>query len=345
MPDAPDAPPREVVAVLGNGGWGTALALLALRNGYDVRVWGIDADYVASTRTTRTNPRYLPGVDLPQRLVLTSDPAEAAAGATLLVSAIPTQFLRATAGSLARHLPAGVPVVSVTKGLENRTLERPSQILAETLGPRPTAALSGPSHAEEVARGLPASVVVASPDAALCVRVQRVFSGESFRVYASDDLLGVELAAAMKNVIAIAAGACDGLELGDNAKSALVTRGNAEITRLGRALGARAETFAGLAGIGDLMTTCFSRHGRNRAVGERLGRGERIADILGSMVQVAEGVRTAESVVDLARARGVEMPISEQVRRMLFEGQQPRAALAALMGRPLKSEHDAGPRG
>ena len=328
----------EVVAVIGNGGWGTALALLAHRGGSAVRIWGVEADYVAETARTRTNPRYLAGVTIPDAVLLTADAAEAACGATLVVSAVPTQFLRTTMTLLAPSIPADVAVVSVTKGLENGTLLRPTEILRQTLGPRPLAALSGPSHAEEVARGLPASVVVASADAALAARAQRVFSGESFRVYASDDVLGVELAAAVKNVIAIAAGVCDGLGLGDNAKAALVTRGNAEIARLGRALGAKPETFAGLAGIGDLITTCTSRHGRNRAVGERLGRGESIDAILASMVQVAEGVRTAESVVGLARKHGVEMPISEQVRRILFERQSPRTALAELMGRPLKAE-------
>lgn len=339
MPErAPAGPAEETVAVLGNGGWGTALALLAHGGGSDVRIWGVDADYVGETARSRTNPRYLPRVTIPDGILLTSDAAAASRGATLLVSAVPTQFLRATMTRLAPSLPAGIAVVSVTKGLENATLLRPTEILRATLGPRPLAALSGPSHAEEVARGLPASVVVASDDAALAARVQQVFSGESFRVYASGDVLGVEAAAAVKNVIAIAAGICDGLGLGDNAKAALVTRGNAEIARLGRALGARPETFAGLAGIGDLITTCTSLHGRNRAVGERLGRGESIDAILGSMVQVAEGVRTAESVVGLARRHGVEMPISEQVHRILFDGQSPKAALSELMGRPLKAE-------
>lgn len=329
----------EIVTVLGNGGWGTALALLADRNGHAVRVWGIDPDYVARTADLRENPLFLPGVRIPPAILLTSDAAAAADGATLLVSAIPTQFLRETTRALAPSLPPGVPVVSVSKGLENRTLARPTEVLRETLGPRPAAVLSGPSHAEEVARGQPASVVVASDDASLAARVQRVFSGETFRVYASDDVAGVELAAAVKNVIALAAGMCDGLGLGDNARAALVTRGNAEIRRLGHALGAKAETFSGLAGIGDLITTCTSRHGRNRAVGERLGRGETIDAILGSMVQVAEGVRTAESVVGIARRAGIEMPISEQVRRILAGEQSPRAALTELMSRPLKAEN------
>ncbi len=335
-------PERETVCVIGNGGWGTALALVAAANGHDVRVWGIDAAYVAETARTRANPRYLPGVALPTSLLLTSDVDAAARGATLLVSAVPTQYLRATTSRLAPHLPPRTPVVSVSKGVENATLRRPSQVLAETIGPRPVAVLSGPSHAEEVARGAPTSVVVASEDAALATFVQRVFGNDRLRIYATDDVLGVELAAATKNVVAIAAGVCDGLGLGDNAKAALITRGNAEITRLGRALGARPETFAGLAGIGDLITTCTSRHGRNRAVGERLGRGETIDAILGSMMQVAEGVRTAESVVQLAKTAGVEMPISEQVHRMLFGGQRPEAALRELMTRTPRSERDPG---
>lgn len=328
----------EVVTILGDGGWGTALALLAHRAGADVRLWGHDPAYVAEMAATRRNPRYLPGAEFPAEVRLTSDAAEAARGADLLVSAIPTQFLRGVTERIARDLPPRVPVVSVTKGLENRTLARPTEVLAATLGARPTAVLCGPSHAEEVSRGLPASVVVASDDAALRRRVQRAFSGETFRVYASDDVLGVELAAAVKNVIAIAAGISDGLGLGDNAKAALITRGNAEIGRLGRALGAKPETFAGLAGIGDLITTCTSQHGRNRAVGERLGHGETIEAILSSMVQVAEGVRTTESVVGLAKRLGVEMPIAEQVRRILAGEQSPQAALAELMQRPLKAE-------
>ena len=332
----------ERVAVLGNGGFGTALALVLDRNGHEARVWGVDADYVAETARTRDNPRYLAGVKVPPSVLLTNDASAAGREATLLLSAIPTQYLRATLTRLAPALPAAVPVVSVTKGVENGTLLRPTQIVGEALGARPVAALSGPSHAEEVARGGPTSVVVASSDAALAARVQGVFGNDRLRIYASDDVLGVEFAAAMKNVIAIAAGVCDGLGLGDNARAALITRGNAEITRLGRALGAKPETFAGLAGIGDLITTCTSRHGRNRGVGERIGRGEKVADILGSMVQVAEGVRTAESVVALARKNGVEMPICEQVRRMLFEDQRPEVALRELMSRAPRPESDAG---
>jgi len=330
------------VAVIGNGGWGTALALVAERNGAAVALWGIETDYVAETARTRENPRYLPGVELPERLLLTGDAAEACCGAELIVSAVPTQYLRATMESIADAIPRGTPVVSVSKGIENKTLRRPTEILLETLGERPVAVLVGPSHAEEVARGGPTSVVVASADEELRCNVQTLFSDENFRVYRTDDLVGAEIAAALKNVIAIAAGICTGLGLGDNALSALITRGNAEIARLGRALGARAETFSGLAGIGDLITTCTSRHGRNRSVGMRLGQGERLQDILDSMMQVAEGVRTTESAIELARREGVEIPIAEQVARVLFDDHDPRTALRELMTRAPRSERDEG---
>lgn len=330
----------RTVCTLGNGGWGTALALVALRNGAVVRMWGIEPDYVEETRRLRKNPRYLPGVALPEALELTSDAAEAAAGAQLLVSAVPTQYLRETMTRLAPALPADTPVLSVSKGIEVDTLARPTEILAETLGERPLAVLSGPSHAEEVARGNPTSLVVASADEGVRKSVQQLFSDDRFRVYSSPDLLGVELAGAVKNVIAIAAGISHGLELGDNATAALLTRGAAEIARLGRALGADPRTFAGLAGIGDLIATCTSRHGRNRGVGERLGRGERIDDIIGSMVQVAEGVPTTRGVVELAARAGIEMPISEQVRQVLFEGRRPREALQELMSRTPRPETD-----
>lgn len=336
----PDVSPVRTVAVLGNGGWGTALALVAHRNGARVRLWGIDAAYVAETARLRENPRYLPGPEIPADLLLTSDAGAACADADVIVSAVPTQYLRATLRGVADAVPAGTPVLSVTKGIENGTLERPTEILATTLGPRPLGVLCGPSHAEEVARGATTSVVVASDDGDLRKGVQTLFSDEAFRVYRIHDVVGAEIAAALKNVIAIAAGICHGLELGDNASAALITRGNAEITRLGVQLGAEPETFSGLAGIGDLIATCLSRHGRNRAVGERLGRGELIDDILASMVQVAEGVRTAESVLELARREDVEMPICEQVARVLFDAHRPRAALRELMTRAPRHERE-----
>jgi glycerol-3-phosphate dehydrogenase (NAD(P)+) len=327
-----------VIAVLGNGGWGTALALVAQRNGADTRMWGIEGPYVAETQRLRENPRYLPGVPLPEELVLTADAAEATAGAELLVSVVPTQFLRPTLEAIGDALPAGVPIVSCSKGVERGTLLRPTEILGELAGGRPLAVLSGPNHAEEVALGRPATAVVACDDPDVTVRIQRLFSDPGFRLYGSDDVIGVELAAAIKNVIALAAGMVDGLELGDNAKAALITRGAVEISRLGVALGARPETFAGLAGIGDLIATCVSSHGRNRGVGERLGRGETLREILDGMHTVAEGVETTRGVVELAAKSGVEMPICTVVHRILFEELSPRDALRELMTRELKSE-------
>ncbi len=343
MPDNAARKPRgsgkiERVCVVGNGGWGTALALVAHRNGASVAIWGIEKDYVEETRRLRENPRYLPGVTLPDDLALEHDAAKAAAGADLILSAVPTQYLRKTFGAIEANLPRRIPVCSASKGVEADTFLRPTEILTDVLSPRSVAVLSGPTHAEEVARGAPTSVVVASTVKTLRQRIQRLFSDDRFRVYSSSDVIGVEIAAAVKNVIAIAAGVCAGLDLGDNAAAALITRGNAEITRLGRALGASPETFAGLAGIGDLITTCVSQHGRNRSVGARLGRGELLEDILASMVQVAEGVRTTPGVIELAKQAGVEMPISEQVHRVLFNGHRPRAALSELMTREPRPE-------
>ena len=337
----PPAPARPIIAVLGNGGWGTALALVAHRNGADTRLWGIEAPYVAETAKLRENPRYLPGVVLPDDLLLTSDAAAACAGAELILCVVPTQFVRPTLIAVADGLPADVPIMSCSKGIEKGTLMRPTEIINELAGPRPLAVLSGPNHAEEVALGRPATAVVASPDPAVRDAIQSRFSDPGFRLYGSDDVVGVELAAAVKNVIAIAAGILDGLELGDNAKAALITRGAVEISRLGVGLGARPETFSGLAGIGDLIATCVSSHGRNRRVGERLGRGERLEDVLGTMVQVAEGVATTRSLAELSKKVGAEMPICEVVHRILFEGLRPRDALHQLMTRELRQETDS----
>jgi glycerol-3-phosphate dehydrogenase (NAD(P)+) len=326
------------ITVLGDGGWGTTLALLLLGKGHRVRLWGAFPDYVEETRRRRENVKFLPGVPLPESLELCSDLAEAVADADVLVAAVPTQFLRGVLARLAPHYRRGTPLVSVAKGIEVRTTQRPSEILRDVLGRVPVAVLSGPSHAEEVARGLPASVVVASPQAALARRVRELFKTDRFRVYSHTDAVGVELGGATKNVIAIAAGICDGLRLGDNAKAALLTRGLAEMTRLGVALGARRETFAGLAGMGDLITTCMSPFGRNRSVGIQIGQGKSLQDILATMEQVAEGVPTTKSVRTLARRHGVEMPITEECYRVLYHGKAPRRAVADLMTRAAKDE-------
>ncbi len=336
-PPAPRPAPQPIIAVLGDGGWGTALAMVAARSGHDVRLWGAFPDYSAEVARTRLNPRFLPGIELPATIRVTADAGEALSGAVAAVSAIPTQFIRATVSKLADAVPPECLLISASKGLERGTLLRPSEVLAELLPGRTVAVLSGPSHAEEVARGLPASVVSASAGEEGALLAQSLFMDPTFRIYTSRDVLGVELAAALKNVIALAAGMADGLDLGDNAKAALVTRGLAELSRLGVALGAEAETFSGLSGLGDLVVTCASRHSRNRRVGERLGRGEKLADILAGMQQVAEGVTTTDAILELAGRAGVELPIAGSVARVL-SGADPRAEVRALMTRAAKAE-------
>jgi len=239
---------------------------------------------------------------------------------------------------LVEHLTDDRPVISVVKGIEYETFMRPSEIVADVLGSRAVVALSGPSHAEEIARRLPASVVAASGDLALAKQVQQMFNTDRFRVYTNPDIIGVELAAALKNVIGIAAGICDGLHYGDNAKSALLTRGLVEMTRFGMEFGAEESTFAGLAGIGDLITTCISRYGRNRKVGERLGQGETLSQILESMDSVAEGVNTTKAVYDLAEKKNLDLPITSEIYQVLYEAKSPEEATNALMTRPPKGE-------
>jgi glycerol-3-phosphate dehydrogenase (NAD(P)+) len=326
-------------AVLGDGAWGTAAALvLAQQPQHRVTLWSARADNARILRERRENVRLLPGVPIPPAVQLTSDIDQALAAADMAIVAVPTVYLRET---LRRILPAwhgDRPVLSLTKGFENETFLRPTEILHQVLGVQHVAVLSGPSHAEEVSRGLPTTVVAASTDAELAGWIQRCFSTDRFRVYTNRDVIGVELGGALKNVIGIAAGISDGLGFGDNAKAALLTRGLVEMTRFGVALGAEEQTFFGLAGMGDLITTCISRHGRNRHVGERLGRGEKLADILASMVMVAEGVYTTRSVHYKAAKLSVEMPITAEIYRVLYENKDPLAAVNDLMLREPTSE-------
>ena len=327
------------IAILGGGAMATACSVLLSENaGQRVRMWVRNPEHARDMAARRENRRLLPGIQIPPDVVISADADEAVADAELLVAAIPTKYLRATLEGIASSLGDNRPVVSVIKGLETETFLRPSEIITDVLGSRAVAALCGPSHAEEISRRLPASVVAASGDIALAKRVQELFSTERFRVYTNPDIIGVELAGALKNIMAIAAGICDGLGFGDNAKSALLTRGLVEMTRFGVALGAEALTFAGLAGMGDLITTCFSPYSRNRMVGERLGRGESLSEILDSMEAVAEGVTTAESVHGLAERQGIEMPITAEVYAVLFEDKPPAEATASLMLRPPRGE-------
>lgn len=327
------------VTVLGSGAMGTACSvLLTDRPGRSVTLWSRSPAHAAEMVQSRENRRLLPGVRIPESIEITADTAHVLADAQLLVAAIPTAHLRTALAGLARYVPPGCPVVSVVKGLENATFMRPSQIICDVLGQRDVVSLCGPSHAEEIARRLPASVVVAGTNLDLCKEVQALFTTDRFRVYTNADILGVELAAALKNVIAIAAGICDGLHYGDNAKAALLTRGIVELRRFGSRLGADPETFAGLAGIGDLITTCFSPFGRNRRVGERLGHGAVLPQILSEISGVVEGVTTCRSVHDLAQKEGIDMPITAEVYRVLFEAKSPEAATNSLMMRPLRAE-------
>jgi glycerol-3-phosphate dehydrogenase (NAD(P)+) len=328
--------PRRI-AVLGDGGWGTALSLLLFENGHEVRLWSAFPEYAAEMAASRENRKFLAGVAIPKEIVITAGALEALDGADLAVAAIPTQYMRETLSVIAAE--AGVTcVVSVAKGVERETLERPSEIVRDVLKPAEVAVLAGPSHAEEVAQGLPATVVAASENLEFAREVQEVFSSHRFRVYSNDDPLGVELCGAVKNIIAIAAGISDAIGFGDNAKSALLTRGMVEIVRLGTALGARPETFYGLAGIGDLITTSISPYGRNRRVGMEIGKGRKLSEILSGMQQVAEGVPTTKAVLDLAAKHKIEMPITAEVYQILFEDKDPRQAVVDLMMRSLKDE-------
>lgn len=327
------------VLVIGDGGWGTTLAMVLSNNGIPTTMWSAFPEQAKAMTETRENKTYLPGIELPKGLKIVADPFRAAAKAELVISVVPTQFLRSVANRFEDALPGDVPIVSATKGIEIESFSTPTQILLDELGERPYGVLSGPTHAEEVAQKKPASILAASKDPKLAETVQRAFSCDYLRVYTGDDPLGAEYAAALKNVIAIAAGISDGLELGDNAKSALLTRGIVEMARFGIQHGAKRETFFGLAGIGDLVTTCCSRHSRNRLVGERIGKGETLEQILADMRMVAEGVWTTKALFGPeAEMRDVSMPIAEQVHAILFEGKDPYLGVTDLMTRAPAAE-------
>jgi glycerol-3-phosphate dehydrogenase (NAD(P)+) len=329
-------------AVLGAGSWGTTLAIVLAENGHDVALWEFDAQHATKVARERENQRFLPGVAIPNQVDVTNDLGAALRGAGLVVFVVPSHATRETARRVrgTGELADGARIVCATKGLEEGTLARMSEVLREELrleGGR-IVSLVGPSHAEEVSRGIPTSIVAASVDADACRAAQEAFVRPYFRIYTNDDVVGVEIATSLKNSIAIAAGMLDGLGLGDNTKAALVTRGLAEIARLGVAMGASAETFSGLAGVGDLVVTCLSRHSRNRYLGEAIGRGETLEQALSRMVMVAEGVRTTRAAVELGRRHQVELPIIEMVHRVLFEGQDPKEAVTMLMTRPPRAE-------
>ena len=328
------------VTILGDGGWGTALGLVLQRNGHRVRMWGPFPEYLSQIRRRHENVKFLPGIRVPAEMEWIAEKQVAVDDADLVLVAVPSRFYRSVLESFAPLIPAKSMVLSVSKGLDQQTHDRLSASAEKILGRATVAALSGPSHAEEVARRIPTAVVIACRDHAISHALQEMFNSPEFRIYTSDDVVGVEMGGALKNIIAIAAGVSDGIGFGDNTKAALITRGLAEITRLGCALGANRTTFSGLSGIGDLIVTCASNLSRNRSVGERLGQGESIEKILGSMEQVAEGVWTCAAALDLARKHGVEVPITEQVFNVVKMRKDPRKAVQDLMSRDPKAERE-----
>ena len=331
------------IAILGGGSWGTALAVVLSRRHrpHEISLWVRDASLAESIRRERENTLYLPGHRLPETVRVTHDAAAALENAELVIGAIPAAHARGVYQLLLPHLLRGTPIVSATKGLEPATHARMSEVISQIAPPEVPAriaVLSGPSFAAEVAAGHPTAVVLASSDLTLANELQDEFAGPSFRLYTNEDVLGVELAGAMKNVIAIAAGACQGIGLGSNSLAALITRGLAEMTRLAIALGARPETLSGLAGLGDLVLTCTGSLSRNRRVGIELGKGRTLAEILEGKRMVAEGVGTAGALLSLARESGIELPITEQVEAILHRGMSPSDAIRNIMERPLKRE-------
>ena len=331
------------VAVIGAGSWGTAVAAIAAGN-TDTVLWARRRELADEIATAHVNPAYLPDRPLPSSLRATASLEEAAAGADVLVMGVPSHGFRAVLGELAPHVQPHVPVVSLTKGVEQGTLKRMTEVVAEVAPGRPRAVLTGPNLAEEVGLGHPTASVVAACDGNghdgtdLAAELQALFSTDTFRVYTNPDLCGCELAGSVKNVMAIASGIADGMGFGDNTRATLITRGLAELTRLGVALGGQPLTFAGLAGMGDLVATCMSRRSRNRWVGEQLGRGRTIADITSETRMVAEGVRTSQAVVELGGRVGVDTPIASEVVAVIHEGKPARQALASLMARVMKAE-------
>lgn len=331
----------ENIGVIGAGSWGTTLADLLAKKGHEVTLWAYEPELVEEMEQTGVNSPFLPGISLSPRLQYTNSLTEAVAGKGIILCVAPSQVVRRVITTALPSIPADAVIVSASKGIELETLMTVSQIYAEILPPalyRNFAVLSGPSFAREVAQEMPTAVVAAAAKPAVANRVQAAFSTRFFRLYTNSDVIGVELGGAIKNVIAIAAGISDGLGFGYNTRAALITRGLAEMTRLGRAMGARAETFAGLAGMGDLVLTCTGDLSRNRTVGVKLGEGMRLADILAEMRMVAEGVKTTESARNLALRLHVEMPITEKVYQVLYQDKPAREAVMVLMTRDLKAE-------
>ena len=330
---------KNRIAVLGDGGWGTTLAIHLYNKGLNVTLWGAFDDYVSSLKKKRVNTRFLPGIKIPRGLNITSDLEEAGEGKDLIILAVPSQYMRSVLQKAKPYIDRRNSVlVSVTKGIENKTSMRMSQVIADELGAVKLGVLSGPTIAHELAMGMPTTAVVACSRGDVCAYLQKIFISDRFRIYANDDVVGVELGGSLKNVVAIGCGISDGLGFGTNAKAALLSRGLVEISRLGVALGAKARTFSGISGLGDLVTTCISLHSRNRFVGEQIGKGKKLKQVVEHMRMVAEGVPTTKSAYELSLRCKVDMPIVREVYSVLYNNKDPLRAVEDLMTREMKAE-------
>ena len=331
-------PKIQKIAVIGDGGWGTTLAVHLAKKKYEVRLWGAFPEYIQEVRRIRFNAKFLPGIKIPESVVLVEQMSAALEQAHLLVLVVPSQYIGSVLQQLKSFDLSKKIILSVVKGIHPKTLCRISESIREELGSVKLAVLSGPTIAREVAQEIPSTAVIACKDSEVARKLQNVFTSETFRIYTNSDVVGVELGGSLKNVIAIASGVCDGLGFGTNAKAAIVSRGLSEISRLGVALGASSKTFAGLTGLGDLVTTCFSPESRNRVVGEQLGGGKKMAEIISAMHMVAEGVETARAAYRLSRKHKVPMPIVEEVYKILYQNKNPKTAVGDLMKRKVASE-------
>lgn len=330
---------KRKIAIIGDGGWGTALALVLEKKGFPVVLWSAFPEYAKQLNEMKENIKFLPGIKLPSSINIEADLLDAITDSDLLVLAVPSKYMKSVCQKIKETEYKRVKsILSVAKGIETGSLRRMSELIQEELPGVPVAVLSGPSHAEEVAHHIPAAVVVASSDLNIAQNIQGIFMSDRFRVYTSNDVVGVELGGSLKNVIAIAVGICDGLGLGDNAKAALMTRGMAEIARLGVALGGKRETFSGLAGIGDIIVTCISKYGRNLNLGKLIAQGKTLKDILAQTEMVAEGVTTSIAAYELGHKHNVELPIAYEVYRVLHQGKSYKQAIKDLMGRAPKKE-------
>lgn len=325
------------ISIIGSGAWGTTLSILAAENGHSVKIWSYEVDVVKTINEIRENKKYLSGFQLPQNIESVGD-LKAAADCEMMIFATPSQYLRETLQNISRFIQKGTTLVSAVKGLEIETQKTMSILIKEEIPAKTVAVISGPNISKEIARGMPAATAVACKDIDTAKIVQTALNSSRFRVYTNTDVIGTELGGALKNIIAIAAGIADGLSLGNNAKAALMVRGMVEIMRLGVAMGGRSETFNGLSGIGDLITTCNSTLSRNHFVGVEIAKGRKVSDIITKMYDVAEGVPTAKAARTLSRKVKIEMPITEEVYSVIYDGKDPFKAISSLMARDLKNE-------